>query len=83
MSRKRCCCDSSACGCGCGCGKQTCFGNICNPFCLVVLLIALRKGEVIQSQSTIEALFFLFLLLCCCNNGSFGGFGSQRRDCCC
>ncbi|WP_138202981.1 hypothetical protein [Haloimpatiens lingqiaonensis] len=82
MSRKNCCCNSPA--YGCGCGTQTCFGNICNPFCLVVLLIALKKGEVIQSQSTIEALFFLFLLLCCCcNRGNFAGFNAQRCNCCC
>ncbi|WP_102401079.1 hypothetical protein [Haloimpatiens massiliensis] len=83
MSKKNCCCNSSAYGYSSGCGRPTCFGNICNPFCLVVLLIALRKGEVIQSQSTIEALFFLFLLLCCCNNSGFAGAGARRCNCCC
>ncbi|WP_373898210.1 hypothetical protein ACER0A_008380 [Haloimpatiens sp. FM7315] len=79
MSKRCCCCCNAPVSCQ---NSSGCFGNICNPFCLVVLLIALKKGEVIKDQSTIEALFFIFLLLCCCNNKG-AGFGCGASNSCC
>lgn len=81
MSKKRYCCISPV--YGSNCGNQTCFGNVCNPFCLVVLLMALKKGGIIESQSTIEALFFLFLLLCCCGNNNNYTNSCYKCNCYC
>ena len=78
MSKRRNCC--SCCN---NVANSNGFGNICNPFCLIVLLLALKKSGIIEDQCTIEALFFIFLLLCCCNCNNTGVAGCRRAYRCC